>query len=80
MGNDKAVRPLIEFLQATEMGGREGLNERKKEWESRVDREGRSGVRRLVYLYNKAEKSGRRKGPKAKGRKATEARRSLKKQ
>lgn len=40
MGNDRAVKPLVEFLQATEIGSREGSNERSKEWESRVDGEG----------------------------------------
>lgn len=32
MGNDKAIKPLIDYLAAIEIGGREGANRRSKEW------------------------------------------------
>lgn len=38
IGNDKAVKSLIEFLQTTEAGGRERVYTRSDEWECRVDR------------------------------------------
>lgn len=31
-------------LQATEIGGKEGVNERSREWEARVDQEGEEGL------------------------------------
>lgn len=40
MGNDKAIKPLIDYLGATEVGGREGADKRSEEWGDRVDREG----------------------------------------
>lgn len=48
MGNDKAVRSLIEFLQATEVGGREGVNKRSREWEVRADMVGEEELDALV--------------------------------
>lgn len=38
MGNDQPVKSLIESLQATEIRGREGVNERSKEREIRADK------------------------------------------
>lgn len=40
MVNAKAVKPLVVLLQATEIGGREGVDENSREWEIRADREG----------------------------------------
>lgn len=39
-----AVRPLIGFLQATEIGRRERVSERSREWEIRFDKEEEEGV------------------------------------
>lgn len=35
MGNDKAIKLLIEYLEATEIGGREGANRRSEKWGDR---------------------------------------------
>lgn len=40
LGNEKAVAPLLRFLKATGIGGREGAREREREWELKNDREG----------------------------------------
>ena len=40
LANEEAVGPLLEFLKSTEVGGREGVNERELEWMQRDDRVG----------------------------------------
>ena len=40
LANEKAVAPLLRFLKATDVGGREGAREREKEWERRNDQAG----------------------------------------
>lgn len=37
---EKAVAPVIRFLKSTEIGGREGVKEREREWAQRKDQEG----------------------------------------
>lgn len=44
IGNSKAIWPLIGFFRDTKIGGREGVNERSREWEIRVDKEGAKGL------------------------------------
>ena len=39
-GDEKAVAPLLKFLKAIGIGGREGAKEREMEWEQKNDREG----------------------------------------
>ena len=36
LANEKAVIPLIKYLKATEVGGREGAREREAEWEKKT--------------------------------------------
>lgn len=74
MGNDKAVRPLIEVLQATEMGGREGVNERTKEWENRVDEEGEVELddQYICTTRRKSQEGVRAQKPKAERRQRRE--------
>ena len=38
--NEKAVAPLLSFLETTDVGGREGAKEREAEWVRRNDRAG----------------------------------------
>ena len=40
LANDKAIKPLIKLLKATEIGAREGPREREIEWEQKNDRAG----------------------------------------
>ena len=40
LANEKAVAPLLRFLKAMDVGGREGGREREKEWERRNDQAG----------------------------------------
>ena len=40
LANEKAMGPLLEFLKATEVGGREGAREGELEWERRNDQAG----------------------------------------
>ena len=40
VANEKAVAPLLKFLKATDIGGREGARERELEWEQKNDRVG----------------------------------------
>ena len=40
VANEKAVAPLLRFLKATDIGGREGARERELEWEQKNDRLG----------------------------------------
>ena len=37
LGNEKAVAPLLKFLETTDVGGREGARERELEWERKND-------------------------------------------
>lgn len=59
MGYDRAVKPLVEFLQATEIGSREGSNERSKEWENRVDGEGEEDLWPNLNQNDKGSESSR---------------------
>ena len=38
--NEKAVAPLLIFLKATDVGGREGARERELKWERKNDQAG----------------------------------------
>ena len=38
--NETAVAPLLRFLKATDIGGREGARERELEWERKNDQAG----------------------------------------
>ena len=40
LANEKAVAPLLRFLKATEVGGREGARERELEWGRKNDQAG----------------------------------------
>lgn len=40
MDNQRAIGPFMEYLRTTEIGGREGVNERSKGCEYRVHGEG----------------------------------------
>ena len=40
LGNEKAVAPLLKFLETTDVGGREGAREWELEWERMNDRAG----------------------------------------
>ena len=40
LGDEKAVGPLLKFLKARGIGGREGARERELEWERKNDHEG----------------------------------------
>ena len=40
VADEGALGPLLEFLKATEVGGREGARERELEWEQRSDQAG----------------------------------------
>jgi len=40
LANEKAVTPLLGFLEATEVGAREGAREREAEWERKNDQAG----------------------------------------
>ena len=40
LANERATKPLLRFLQATEIGGREGARERELEWEQKNDQAG----------------------------------------
>lgn len=40
VADGKALGPLLEFLKATEVGGREGAREREREWERQNDHAG----------------------------------------
>ncbi len=40
LANEKAMGPILGFLKATEVGGREGAREREEEWGRKNDRWG----------------------------------------
>ncbi len=40
LANEKAVAPLLKFLETTGIGGRKGARERELEWERRDDQAG----------------------------------------
>ena len=40
LANERATKPPLRFLQATEIGGREGARERELEWERKNDQAG----------------------------------------
>ena len=40
LANERATKPPLSFLQATEIGGREGARERELEWEQKNDQAG----------------------------------------
>ena len=40
LANEKAMGPLLEYLKATEVGGREGAKEGELEWGRRNDQAG----------------------------------------
>ena len=40
LANERATKPLLRFLQATETGEREGARERELEWEKKDDQAG----------------------------------------
>lgn len=40
LANERATKPLLSFLQRTEIGGREGARERELEWERKNDQAG----------------------------------------
>ena len=40
LANKKVVAPLLRFLQATDVGGKEGAKEKQLEWEQKNDRAG----------------------------------------
>ena len=40
LANERVTKPLLRFLQATEIRGREGARERELEWEQKNDRAG----------------------------------------
>ena len=40
LASEKAVTPLLRFLEATEVGAREGAREREAQWERRNDQAG----------------------------------------
>ena len=40
LANERATKPLLRFLQATEIGEREGARERELEWEKKDDQAG----------------------------------------
>lgn len=55
LGKDKAVVPLVKFLQATKIGARDGINERSREWEIKVDGEGEDDPYRF-YANHKLQR------------------------
>ena len=40
LASERATKPLLRFLQTTEVGGREGAKERQLEWERKNDQAG----------------------------------------
>ena len=40
LANERAIRPILQFLRNTEVGSRDGTRERELEWQRRRDQEG----------------------------------------